>query len=374
MEEKFHKQLVERYLGKRLNEEEMEVFFYLLNEGKLDAHLREIMDADLEDINEDEKLPKAKKTYRYLYPATIAAAILLVLFAGYFYNQYSNNPKAKLVQEEQLAAVTPGGNKAILTLSDGKKIVLNDAMDGMLGNTALLSIRKERDGLLVFDATTVQSDNMQEVEMGTHKIETPNGGIYQIILPDGSKAWLNSASSIEFPEQFAEHERSITIDGEIYFEIKEEQARPFKVFSNNQVIEVLGTTFNVNTYKDEPFTKTTLIEGSVKIRSGNRESILKPGEQSIVSDSGISVSAVDMHQVTAWQRGDFAFDGEELHNIMRQIGRWYDVGIIYNDQMANRRFGGSISRSKNIDEVLKVLAMTEDVNFKMEGRRVRIMP
>lgn len=372
MEERFHKQLVERYRRKRLSEKEMEVFFHLLNEGKLDAYLMEIMDADLQEVNDGKNHRKIKKLYRYLSPVAIAAAILAVLFGGYLYNQSVNRQEVMPPKQDQVADVTPGGNKAVLTLSDGEKIVLNDVKDGVLENNAFLSIRKEKDGLLVFDVAPASSGSMRGV--GTHKIETPNGGVYQVILPDGSKAWLNSASSVEFPERFTEYERNVVINGEVYFEVKREEGRPFKVVSNNQVIEVLGTTFNVNTYKDEPFTKTTLIEGSVKIKAGNHESILRPGQQSIVSDRGIRVNTADIHQVTAWQKGDFAFDGEELQNIMRQISRWYDVDIVYKENIANKRFGGSISRSKNIDDVLKVLTMTKEVNFKVEGRRVLVMP
>jgi len=308
------------------------------------------------------------KTY---HKTAIAATILLTMGITVYFlnnNRISSDSKRPIADTE---AIEPGGNKAYLTLADGKKINLSDKEDGTLLEQAGIRIIKNTNGELVYEASNIgHTDNLPT---GNNTVETPIGGQYQVVLPDGTKVWLNSSSSLEYPIRFEAHERRVTLHGEGYFEVKSDKRKPFRVVSKGQIIEVLGTKFNVNTYEDEPAIKTTLLEGSVKISLNNTSKILRPGEQATVVDQNIRVHSADTEQATAWYKGDFAFDGVELKNIMRQISRWYNVEVVYQGDVGNIKFGGSISRTKDINEVLNVLSMTKGVNFKLEGRRVWVM-
>ncbi len=307
---------------------------------------------------------------RYLYPKVAAAAAVLLVMGIAFY-LFRNNSE---VQQQEIAAqeeiIRPGGNNAYLTLADGKKINLTDMQEGMTLEQAGMKIVKRSNGELVYE---ISNSSATGDRLGSNTIETPVGGQYQVVLPDGTKVWLNSSSSLEYPVTFAANERKVTLNGEAYFEVRSNKKKPFRVISEGQTVEVLGTKFNVNTYKDEPAVKTTLLEGSVKVSLATISKILRPGEQASIVGQNIEISSVDTEQVVAWYKGDFVFDGAELKNIMRQISRWYDVEIIYQHDVGDIKFGGSISRSKDIQEVLKVLSMTKGVNFKVEGRRVLVM-
>ncbi|MFD1630279.1 FecR family protein [Pseudopedobacter beijingensis] len=310
------------------------------------------------------------KGIRYSRIVAAASVIVIMGFAYYFFNsevQLKNNTAI-----ENYAAIIPGGNKAYLTLADGKKINLTDLDSGMTITQEGIKVIKKSNGELVYEITDAVASAAQET-IGNNTIETPVGGQYQVLLPDGTKVWLNSSSSLQYPVKFSSNERRVTLTGEGYFEVKSDKTKPFKVVSENQTIEVLGTKFNVNTYKDEPAVRTTLLEGSVKVSLANETEILRPGEQSAIKGQQISIQKVDTEQAVAWYRGDFAFEGAELKNIMRQISRWYNVEVVYQGDVGDIKFGGSISRSKDIQEVLKVLSMTQGVNFKLEGRRVLVM-
>ena len=306
------------------------------------------------------------------YKTALAAAVLLVMgFAFYFLaDRTVSSPDTGLVANND--PVRPGGNKAYLTLADGKQINLSDREDGILLEQGGMRVVKKQSGELVYEASGKTSPVTGPA--GNNTIETPVGGQYQAILPDGTKVWLNSSSSLSYPVQFAANERKVTLHGEGYFEVKSDKGRPFRVVSEKQTIEVLGTKFNVNTYEDETAVKTTLLEGSVRVSLDHAVSrILRPGEQASTTGGNIHIYPVDTDQVVAWKNGDFAFEGIALKDIMRQISRWYGVEVVYRHDIGDIRFGGSISRSKDIQEVLKVLSMTRGVNFKLEGRRVLVM-
>lgn len=309
-----------------------------------------------------------RKRYRQL--AAVASVILLCGLSFYFIDQRNSESKDTLATVSN-DAVKPGGNNAYLTLADGQRIDLTHLGDGMLSEEAGVRIYKTADGELLYEAA---DEHLIDVALsGNNTIETPVGGQYQIRLPDGTKVWLNSSSSLEYPVRFAKSERRVTLRGEAYFEVQSDKDKPFYVNSQDQTVEVLGTKFNINSYDDEPSMKTTLLEGSVRISAVGRSQILKPGEQAEIQNNNLRIHAVDIDQVTGWSRGDFVFHGAELKNIMRQISRWYGVEVIYESALGDMKFGGSISRSKDIEEVLKVLSMTQGVNFKLEGRRVMVM-
>jgi hypothetical protein len=294
--------------------------------------------------------------------AAIAAVIFLWFATEQFLKKNTNVPEQSLANEIQ-----PGGNKATLKLANGKTIILSNAKTGVIIDVNELKYS---------DGTPVENP---ELTAGVQTLSTPRGGQYQVILKDGTRIWLNAASTLTFNTESSNRPaREVTLSGEAYFEIAKDKTRPFKVHTKNQVIEVLGTHFNVSSYSDESYIETTLLEGSVKVsRSGphNDAVVLKPGEQSTLVDSRIAVQKVDTDNAIAWKAGEFMFRNEDLKTIMPELARWYDVEVFYQNQsLANRRFGGTISKFENIEEVLKMMELTGEVHFKVEGRRSIVMP
>ena len=316
---------------------------------------------------------------RAWYQVGIAASILAILSIGlYFYTHRTINSQVAISEPEIIkgkAIIKPGGDKAVLTLSDGSKIILEDAKKGLLANQAGVSIQKTADGELLYSFAKNLS-SVSEIlpeEVIYNKIETPFGGKYQINLPDGSKVWLNSASTLRFPALFSGNTREVELNGEAYFDVAKNPNKPFKVITKDQIVEVLGTQFNINSYSDEETFKTTLIEGSVKIIYKDRVVLLSPGQQFQPNLRSSQVIEADTEQVTAWKNGYFLFKDEDIRSIMRKISRWYNVEVNYTGDIPDVGFGGNISRSKDINEVLNVLQLTNAVHFKVEGRRITVM-
>lgn len=355
------KALVESWYLDRVDREDIPV----LDEQGVDEAQRSIW----EEITAARPAIRPRRK-RYRQFAAVASVVLLCGLSFYFISQRSSSPDHVTAVTEDVV-VKPGGNNAYLTLADGQRIDLTHIDDGMLSQEAGVRIYKAADGELLYEA--LDEYLIDAASLGNNTIETPTGGQYQIRLPDGTKVWLNSSSSLEYPVRFAKHERRVQLKGEAYFEVQSDKDKPFYVNSPNQTVEVLGTKFNVNSYDDEPSMKTTLLEGSVRVSTGSSSQVLKPGEQATIINHSITINTVDIDQVIGWSRGDFVFHGVELKNIMRQISRWYGVEVVYESAIGDVKFGGSISRSKNIEEVLKVLSMTQGVNFKLEGRRVMVM-
>lgn len=306
---------------------------------------------------------------------SIAATILITISVGiYFYLKHPATPKANKITYYK-NDFAPGGNKAILTLSSGKKIDLNDAKQGTLAKQGNTDVNKTQDGQLVYNS----SANLTETDKAHlyNTVTTPKGGQYQISLPDGTKVWLNAGSSIRFPLVFNNNERRVEISGEVYFEVAKNKALPFRVVANNQMVEVLGTHFNINAYPDEDATKTTLLEGSVKVSRLNQTGarFLKPGQQSIVQPGNelIAIQDVDTEAVVAWKNGYFLFDHADLQSLMRQLSRWYNVDVMYEANTPNDVFEGQISRSVKLSEVLKILELG-DIHFKIENNKLIVLP
>jgi len=206
-------------------------------------------------------------------------------------------------------------------------------------------------------------------------ISTPVGGQYTVVLPDGSKVWLNAASSLKFPTAFTGTERRVELTGEGYFEVAKNKHMPFKVNFNREEVEVLGTHFNISAYPDEAVTRTTLLEGSVRISKNNIKKILVPGQQAISSmqTGGFNIAEVNTDEAIAWKNGLFLFHNENIRSIMKKIARWYNVDVNYQGSFTNQEYGGRISQSKNLSEILKNLELTGTIHFKIEGRRVTVM-
>ncbi|WP_316791117.1 FecR family protein [Pedobacter frigoris] len=301
----------------------------------------------------------------------IAATITLV-FGIYLFNANRYAETKQVASESQ--SIVPGKQGATLILADGTQIKLNDAANGELAREAGVIVTKAANGQVIYEIKDQGKNESNPDKINT--LSTANGETYQVILPDGSFVWLNAASRLTYPVSFSgKKERLVSLSGEAYFEIKKDKAHPFKVKSKEQEIEVLGTHFNVSCYEDEQLVKTTLLEGSVKISATEGTAVLKPGEQAILaSGKTLTVVQADLESAIAWKNGYFAFSKEDLKTIMQRISRWYDVDIVYKDKLSDDDFTGKVSRFGKINEVLEVLELTGLVHFKIEGRRIIVMP
>ncbi|WP_222538924.1 FecR family protein [Pedobacter polysacchareus] len=324
----------------------------------------------LEDEKAQPEQAQPEKLKRHLLWPSIAAAagIAIALTAGLlFYSSKSTredkNLSAQAAIEQQIPA---GGNNAVLTLDDGRQISLSDAKKGTLATESGINIAKTKDGQLVYHLSNVNKPNIYNT------ISTPNGGQYQVVLPDGTKVWLNAASSLRFPLTFNQlSERKVELKGEAYFEVAKQfkkgksQRVPFIVQTEKQQVEVLGTHFNINAYKEEPGLKTTLMEGSVKVTGHKKTVILKPGEQAIDSNGQLLSAKVDVEEVMSWKNGYFRFNNTDLKTIMRQASRWYNVDVVYEGNIPPLLITGEVSRQVDATAFLEMLRYL-NVKFKIE--------
>ncbi|MDR2283665.1 MAG: FecR domain-containing protein [Sphingobacterium sp.] len=257
----------------------------------------------------------------------------------------------------------PGHTQATLTLADGHLIELKENEGGI---TIVDNQVKYADGSPIADSPLATKLNT---------INTPRGGQYRITLPDGTKVWLNAASTLRYPGRFLPHERIVELDGEAYFEVSKAPGKPFKVVSKQQVVQVLGTHFNINSYPDEPNVKTTLLEGSVKVTSAGklRSVTLSPGKQAVLTAEELLSRDADTDAVMAWKNDDFIFRGQNLQTTMRQLARWYDVEIAYaSTAPLHLKIGGSISRKNSLSSVLKAMESTNSIAFEFDGKTILV--
>lgn len=313
-------------------------------------------------------LPKTRRSY-YKWPAVAAAVLLCLSLSLYFFTGKKYQETNQITQYPDAGAIQPGANKAYLTLANGKKISLTDAKNGQLASLPGIEVTKTSDGQLIYKVTENPATNLA---VAYNTIETPRGGQYQVLLPDGSKVYLNAASSLKYPVNFSSlKERRVELRGEAYFEVVHNPSLPFKVNTGRQIVEVLGTHFNISSYTDEPAIKTTLVSGSVKITDGAETALLKPGQQAIVAAKGpITVNnGVDLEEVTSWKNGMFQFNQADLKAVMRQISRWYDVDVTFEGKVPLDHFYGKVPRNAKIAEVLGILEAS-GINFKIEGKRI----
>ncbi|TKC06994.1 FecR family protein [Pedobacter frigoris] len=394
MEQKdFYQTLVQRYLNKQLTDKELELFVELVKDDKLDEYLLAAMNQEAGITEADEKdYETANKVRRIWYKIAAAAAVFFILSFGLYFYLAKNQVTSHQVNQElsKTNDIEPGSNKATLTLANGSTISITDADIGKLAEQAGVKITKSTSGKLVYEVLPSSAKNKTGVKYNT--ISTPRGGDFQVNLPDGTKVWLNAASSIKFTTDFANvNSRRLELHGEAYFEVakkfksingrRTQQRVPFVVVTDKQEIEVLGTHFNVNSYDDELNTKTTLLEGSVKVSLLNGKypksgisRVLKPGEQSVVTRAAtdVQISKANIGQVMAWQKGYFHFENDDLQSVMRQLSRWYDVEVIYHVKRPDDEFIGDIPRAVKLSEVLKMLEFG-GVSFKIEGRKLIVI-
>lgn len=333
-----------------------------------DTEVNEKWDTVLQNILAADKPYRVRK--RFLTPALqwASAAIILIAIAVSSY-LYSVNKGQKVHVFAQ--DVLPGGNKAVLTLADGKKISLTDAVAGDIAKQSGLSITKTADGQLIYKVSEVVKE-ADDSKVNT--ISTPKGGQWQVSLPDGSVVWLNAASSLTYPLSFVSaKQRIVELTGEAYFEVTKDKLHPFIVRTAKQEVEVLGTHFNINSYADENVTRTTLLEGSVRVSHNTTHDteILKPGEQSVLSSTGINVRVMDVEEAIAWKNGYFMFNNEKQESIMRKISRWYNVEIEYADTDAKEvMYYGTVGRFGKVSQVLRKLEQTGEVRFDIKGNKI----
>ena len=298
----------------------------------------------------------------------VAATLVVAVGLGATYianNDQDQDEQMAMVEKEVTSEITPAVSGAILTLADGSQIVLDSLGNGQIAQQSNTTV-SNKDGKLIYNsqkgASTVYNT-----------MTTPKAQKYTLQLADGTKVWLNASSSIKFPTTFSGNTREVSITGEAYFEVSPDKKRPFIVESRGMEIEVLGTHFNVNAYDDEDMIRTTLLEGSVVITQSKKSKKLYPGQQAVVNNIGdISLDKnVNLSQVMSWKNGLFYFENSSLQEVMRELSRWYDVDVVYNDRIPNRNFEGEIQRNLKLSEVLRILELNK-VNFKLEGRTVLI--
>jgi hypothetical protein len=383
--------LLNRYADRQSSEQEELELFTLLKDDQTETIVKNLlveMMAQEQFINiEDQKWePVLKKILhqqgtenergklrtmpqrKWMY----AAAIILVLVVGSYiiFNQKTEKPTIANNPTPVTKDVEPGKQGAILTLSNGKQIVLDSAKGNVAteGEVAIMN----KDGSVSYAQPQTPNSKLETVY---NTISTPKGRIYQLDLQDGSKVWLNAGSSIRFPTAFTGTNRIVEITGEVDFEVAHDATKPFIVSVKDMQVEVLGTHFNVNAYDDEPSIKTTLLQGKVRVTRNGNIALLKPGQQAeSLNDSRILIhDDVDMDEVVAWKNGLFHFNGASLQEVMRQITRWYDVDVEYQGNIAERKFGGEISRNSNLSQVLKILEESK-VHFTIENKKLIVKP
>jgi len=308
---------------------------------------------------------------RFALYAAAAVFLIVASCAVILYSLYTPNDVHKTaIAKTTLPQITPGKDRAVLTLADGKTIDLNGAANGEISRSGNISITKQKNGELVYTVSNGQTGNKNELAYNT--ISTPKGGQYKIVLPDGTGVWLNAASSLKYPTAFKGKERHVELNGEAYFEVAKNKDLPFTVTANEVNVKVLGTHFNIMAYKDEPSVNTTLLEGSVMLNANNKQALLVPGQQGIAAKNSeqIELKTVNVEDAVAWKNQYFSFRKESIESVMRKIERWYDVEVKYQGDMKGKVLGGSISRSENIQELLDNLELTGIVKFKIEGRTI----
>jgi len=401
------KQLIEKYFNNTCSKEELKQVLELGKEGSdelLEAlkaqwsRLEETAESDkhwaglfdsmitgakkiesglaVAKVTTDDSPKIGVKRARMLATIVAVAAILLLVFTTVFYLFQNDKQQPGVIARQDTAIdVAPGGDKAVLTLADGTKIVLDTAANGSLAQQGGISVIK-LGGQLTYDA----ENGTKEVLYNT--ITTPRGGQYQLELADGSKVWLNAASSLRYPTAFVGKERLVELIGEGYFEVAHNATQPFRVRVNavsgqggQMEVTVLGTHFNINSYSDEPHAKTTLLEGRVQVKKGDRYIYLNPGQQASVEDGSSAIRVannVDVEEVVAWKNGLIQFSGADLGVVMRNISRWYNIEVSYSN-IESAHLSGRVSRNLKLSQVITVL-QESGIDVKMEGRRIVATP
>ncbi len=378
------KMLLQKYVEKTISyEEHQELFKYLKDEevrdevyAFMDQHQKTIVaDVEVHETDWDsmyQNITTRHKNSRFsLFNWwNLGIAAMLFVVGGYTVFNLSNQsvaPKQEFVYKND---VLPGGNKAILTLSDGSKIALTDHSNGKLTSQDGISVKKDADGQIVYQINELIEAPSGELKFNT--LSTPAGGTYKVVLSDGSKVWLNASSSLKFPVAFAKDQRKVEVSGEAYFEIEKDQKRPFYVLNRGSEIKVLGTHFDVMSYYDEHQSSVTLLEGSIQFTKNNKSELLKPGMQILYHENSIGTKQVqaDVEEVMAWKNGLFIFNNANIDEVMKDLARWYNIEVQYEGDKPDIAFAGAIPRNANVSLVLKTLEKTGNIKFGIDGQTI----
>lgn len=411
--------LLQQYSNGLATKEEVEEIFGLMRSEESSALLKDLI---LDKHNDEEEemtlplrnwdrmwhaiqsatlLPARKKVFSLGWVRVAAAVIIVVISGAAFrlFHKTNTNKTILLATVHNGNDITPGGNKAILTLANGATIVLDSTQEGVIGQQGNTLVVKVDAGALAYNATASHKPSVASTgsspanEVAYNAISTPRGGQYQVILPDGSKVWLNAASSLRFPTSFIGKERLVELTGEAYFEIAKNATMPFRVHvvpslgseREGMNVQVLGTHFNIKAYDNEQSIRTTLLEGAVKVaiptlkgvwKDGGQEVSLQPGRQAI-ADNGthaLSVAEANTEQVVAWKNGQFRFKETSIRELMREIERWYNVDVVYKTDKTDQDFTGIVPRTQNIAALLHTLELTGTVHFQIEGKKIIVLP
>lgn len=377
--EKTHERLQEligSYLEQNVSVDERQELWDYINDPMFEKETKNVLSASFNEVDpielekskqEDilqhifnqEQTEQKRPIVRSLWPkVAIAASVIIVCGLGFYFHQ-QNQQQLSLAELATRNGISSGGNKAVLSLANGKEMVLSENQTGIVINASHVSYA---------DGT-----ELAKIEQNTNQpytITTPKGGTYQVALADGTKVWLNADSKLSFSAN-----RTTELSGEAYFEVAKDPQHPFIVNGTDQNVTVLGTRFNINSDQDKKETRTTLLEGSVNVakNKGGQAVKLIPSQQSLITLNKISVKTIDTADVVAWKNGYFNFNNEDIRSIMSAISKWYNVDVEYVGEVSNARFNGQISRSKNIGAVLGLIQKTNNIKFEIEGRTVKVI-
>jgi len=371
-DEKRLSELEAKWLNGTITEEEKKEYASWYNEGQdmpvripeafvpsEEAHRQRI----LQNIN-SRRTREGSKTLRLYRVAAVAATLILIIAGSYLYYKRDTHTSPAFVQTPAPRPshdVAPGKTRAMLTLSNGKTIVLDPTSHGMVGQDSGVNI-SNTDSVLTYQGKS------ESRSLAYNTLSTAKGEQYSVTLSDGTKVWLNAASELRFPIQFTGKDRKVEVSGEAYFEVAKNASKPFYVSSGNMNVRVLGTSFDINAYDNEPMVSTTLLDGLVSINDRIR---LSPNQQSrMEKDGSIKVIRdIDVDEAVAWKNGAFSFNNADITTVMRQLERWYDIEVVYAGNKPADLFYGGISRQSTLMEVLKILQASK-VRFRLEGKKL----
>ena len=382
MQEKQFYSLLKKHRSGKASQEEIDLLnaYYNLFQHEPDGlgdktpgetdRLRDLMETNIRENMEtatDNEKP-GPHSFRFLW---VAAAIVAIVFAGglIYFAGFRSRP---LSEKYSRYNIVPGKNNVVLTLADGRKMVINPSKTGTLATQGSITVISSSAGILLYKPSAAGSD----LQNGYNTISVPEGRTLEVVLADNSRVFLNAGSSLRYHTQFAGSKRIVELEGEAYFEVSHNREKPFVVKTNNQDVEVLGTHFNLSAYSDEEITKTTLLEGSVKVSSKDEAITLRPGQQSrFTGGAGAThfelVPAVDTSQAVAWKNGLFQYQEANIKTIMQDLSRWYGVKVIYQGNIHERLFSGGIHKNLSLLQALDILNYTH-VRFTIEDKQITI--
>jgi ferric-dicitrate binding protein FerR (iron transport regulator) len=372
--------LISGYLAQTLSGEERKELDNWIGESRDNQHLFEeltdpvniekyasiLQQMDKQKIKEkiDSRIgirKSAPPVWVYLAAAVTIGVVILAYFI--FFKSSSSQNGITFVNTNP---ILPGSDKAILVRANGDTLDLNNMKRGDSTNENGVTMQKYSDAEIRYEDTIATGS-----EMYVNTVFTPRGGQYKLVLSDGTKVWLNAASSVSFPTAFNFLSREVSVTGEVYFEVTKGKSWPFIVRTKDADIRVLGTHFNVNSYADENLTRVTLSEGSVEIKSDSLTQVIKPGMQAAIEKGKhIWILPVDTSLYMAWKEGYFRWKDENIASIMRQVSRWYDVDISIENDIKKENFGGIVARKDSISKVLRIMESTSTIHFKTEGKKI----